>query len=241
MSRAGAVGSTPRTTATFLFTDIESHTPLWEAHPEVMADTLATHDALLRDTVVAAGGRVVKYGGDAVMAVFGDAAAAVAAAYAAQCALDEAEWPGVGTLRVRMGLHTGAAYERDGDYFGSEVIRAARLCDAAHGQQVVGSSAIAALTPSYEWIDLGEHRLRGLDGEERVYQLAAPALRTEFPPLRTAESRRDRLPQPRTSFVGRGRELDAVAVELDAHRLVTLTGVGGSGKTRLAIEAARAA
>jgi class 3 adenylate cyclase len=107
MSRAGAVGAS-RTTATFLFTDIESHTPLWEAHPEVMADALATHDALLRDAVADAGGRVVKYGGDAVMAVFDDAAAAVAAAYVAQRALDETEWPRVGTLHVRMGLHTGA-------------------------------------------------------------------------------------------------------------------------------------
>jgi predicted ATPase/class 3 adenylate cyclase len=242
MSAAGGARSTaPSETFTFLFTDIERHTELWAANAPAMSDALAGHDALISAAVNAAGGRVVKYGGDAVMAVFGDAAAAVHAATEAQLALCDTVWPGVGTLRVRMGVHTGVAFERDGDYFGTEVIRASRLCDAAHGEQIVGSNTVAALTPERSWIDLGDHELRGLAGSQRVYQLGVPGLRAQFPSLRSAQPPRDRLPKPRTSFVGRSVELTAAAQELASHRLVTVTGVGGCGKTRLAIEVARRA
>ena len=240
MQVGGGKASLPRTTATFLFTDVERHSELWELDPDAMAVAVAAHETLIGDAVVGAGGRVVKTEGDAVMAVFVDAAAAVDAARAARLALLDATWPVIGTLRVRMGMHTGTAYERDGDYFGPAVIRAARLCDAAHGQQIVASGVVAAGTPS-EWIDLGEHALRGLGAPERVHQLAGPGLPGDFPPLRSVTPTQDRLPCPRTSFVGRVDELDAIGRELERHRVVTLTGVGGSGKTRLAIEAARAA
>jgi class 3 adenylate cyclase len=197
MSVAGSNRSLPRTTATFLFTDVESHTELWEVDPDAMALALAGHETLIGDTVTAGGGRVVKNEGDALMAVFVDAVSAVDAARTAQLALIDASWPVVGTLRVRMGLHTGTAYERDGDYFGPAVIRAARLCGAAHGQQVVASAAVAVLAPA-EWIDLGEHALRGLGAAERVHQLAGPGLPREFPPLRSVTPTQDRLPRPRT-------------------------------------------
>jgi predicted ATPase/class 3 adenylate cyclase len=240
MSSAGSGGEPPRTT-TFLFTDIEGHTELWAGNPDAMAQALAAHEEVIADAVNSRGGRVVKSEGDAVMAVFGDPAAAVGAATAMQLVFVTTDWPGVGVLRVRIGLHAGTAYERGGDYFGPEVIRAARLRDAAHGQQILASRAVASLAPANEWTDLGSYQLRGLDGAEHVYQLSAAGLPTEFPPLRTAESATDRLPHPRTSFVGRVGELALVARELDRHRIVTLTGVGGCGKTRLAIESARAA
>jgi predicted ATPase/class 3 adenylate cyclase len=240
MSLAGGERSLPRTTATFLFTDVERHTELWEVDPDAMAVALAEHEDLITAAVLAVDGRVVKNEGDAMMAVFLDAAVAVEAARSAQLALHDVAWPVVGVLRVRMGLHTGMAYERDGDYFGPAVIRAARLCGAAHGQQILASAVVVSLAPT-DWIDLGEHALRGLGSAERVHQLAGPGLRREFPPLRDVTPMQDRLPRPRTSFVGRVDELRAILRELEHHRVVTLTGVGGSGKTRLAIEAARAA
>ena len=241
MGGESPVADHPRQTATFLFTDIESHTELWRTDPEATSVAVAEHDRLLAETVRGAGGEVVKYGGDAVMAVFRDAGAAVACALEGQRILDQTEWPQVGGLRVRMGIHTGWAFERAGDYYGPEVIRAARLCDAGHGQQVLASAVVVALTGADRWTDLGEHLLRGLGAPERVYQLVGPGLRKAFPPLRTAQAPRDLLPRPRTSFVGRIDDIDAIRRELQAHRLVTLTGVGGSGKTRLAIEAARTA
>jgi predicted ATPase/class 3 adenylate cyclase len=240
MNGGGLDDRLPRTTATFLFSDVERHTELWELDPDAMAAALAEHEAMIREAVVDAGGRVVKCEGDAVMAVFDDPSAGVEAARRAQVELARATWPVVGSLRVRMGVHTGAAYQRDGDYFGPAVIRAARLCNAAHGGQIVASAVVAALVPA-TWIELGEYSLRGLGAPEVVSQLAIAELRRDFPPLRAARPTHDRLPHPVTSFIGRDEELRAIADALEAHRVVTLTGIGGSGKTRLAIEAARSA
>jgi class 3 adenylate cyclase len=189
-----------------LFSDVERHTELWELDPDAMASALAEHEVMIREAVVNAGGRVVKCEGDSVMAVFDDPSAGVEAARHAQLELDRATWPVVGSLRVRMGVHTGAAYQRDGDFFGPAVIRAARLCDAAHGGQIVASAVVVALVPA-EWIELGEYSLRGLGASEVVSQLATAELRQEFPPLRAARPTHDRLPHPVTSFIGRGEEL----------------------------------
>jgi predicted ATPase/class 3 adenylate cyclase len=229
----------PQAAATFLFTDVERHTELWEVDADAMAVALAGHEALIRDAVVSVGGRVVKYDGDAVMAVFDDPSAGVEAARRAQVGLAGVSWPVVGSLRVRMGLHTGTAFLRDGDYYGPSVIRAARLCDAAHGGQIVASAVVAVLA-SAEWIELGEYVLRGLGTPETVRQLVAAGLQRDFPPLRAAMSSHDRFPRPVTSFVGRAEELHAIVEALRTRRVVTLTGVGGAGKTRLALEAARA-
>jgi predicted ATPase/class 3 adenylate cyclase len=237
------VSELPSGTVTFLFTDLEGSTRLWEDHSDAMGAALARHDAILRQTVEANGGVVVKTTGDGVHAAFGTAHAAVAAALEAQRELVDTEWGETGELRVRMGLHTGEAELRDGDYYGSALNRAARLMTAAHGGQILVSNITESLAREHlragiDVVDLGEHRLRDLDGAERIFQLTAPGTLTEFPPLRTIDSIPGNLPIPRTSFIGRERELDALAEALRDHSLVTITGVGGVGKTRLALQVA---
>lgn len=222
----------------FLFTDLEDHSALWDADPAGTAAVIEEHDRLLSGLVVAAGGAVVKSTGDGVMAAFEQAAAAVGAARAIQEQVVATPWP-VGPVRVRIGLHAGPAYERGGDWFGPTVALAARLCDAAHGGQVVASEAVVQLARDEAWADLGEHRFHGVRRPERVHQLVVDG-RSDFPALRNVEQGADRLPRPATSFVGRGAELAEVLAALRADRLVTLTSIGGGGKTRLAIEAARA-
>ena len=234
--------START-ATFLFTDIEGSTRLWEEEREAMAVALAAHDALLRTAVEHAGGRIVKTTGDGMLAAFDQAEAALTAAIEAQHVLDGYAWPSTGPLRVRMAIHSGSAQSRDGDFFGPALNRAARLLAIGHGGQVLVSGTTAALVaddlpPASELIDLGEHRLRDLDRPEHVYQLVAPGLRREFPPLRSLSRPLTNLPLQATSFVGRERELAEVGRLLAAVRLVTLVGVGGTGKTRLMLQAA---
>ena len=234
--------SLPTGTVTFLFTDLEGSTRLWDEHPEAMKGALARHDELLRAAVEAHGGHVVKTTGDGLHAAFGTADDAIAAAAAGQVALADVEGP-EGSLRVRMGVHTGAATHRDGDYFGTAVNRAARLAAAAHGGQVLVSLATGELlgdsiADGASLLDLGEHRLRDLSRPERVFQLRAPDLGEDFPPLRTLDAYAGNLPLQLTSFVGRDDELDRVAKALDEARLVTLIGVGGVGKTRLATQVA---
>jgi predicted ATPase/class 3 adenylate cyclase len=238
-----ADGAPPSGTVTFLFTDLEGSTRLWEQHPEAMPEVLARHDAILRDAVGAQGGYVVKTTGDGVFAAFSAAYAALRAAIEAQVAMSAESWGDVGTLRVRMGVHTGSAELREGDYHGPDVNCAARLMAAAHGSQVVVSLSSRelvrrALPVGAELVDLGEHHLRDLAQPERVFQLVAPGLERVFPPLRSL--RQTNLPARVTGLVGRAREVVEL-VELlrrpEVH-LVTLTGAGGSGKTRLAIEAA---
>jgi predicted ATPase/class 3 adenylate cyclase len=230
----------PTGTVTFLFTDIEGSTRLWEEHPDAMRPALARHDSILRDAIEGHGGFVVKTTGDGFHAAFGSAHDAVDAAVAAQLALGDGPWEVTGPLQVRMGLHTCEAELRDGDYYGSAVNRVARLMSVAHGGQVVLSAAASELVRagSVELVDLGDHRLRDLSRAERVFQVRAPGLRDDFPALRSLDSFPGNLPLQVSSFVGRERELDRVAKAIDDARVVTLTGVGGVGKTRLALQVA---
>jgi predicted ATPase/class 3 adenylate cyclase len=229
----------------FLFTDIEGSSRLWEVHPASMAEALARHDALLREAVEAHGGYVVKTTGDGVLAAFATASDALAAAIAGQLALAGANWGATGPLRVRMGVHTGESVHQDGDYHGPALNRTARLMSAGHGGQVLVSTATAALVrdglaEGAELVALGEHRLRDLGRPEGLYQLTHPGLARDFPALRTLDSYPGNLPLQVSSFIGRDREVSRAIGALQEARLVTLTGVGGVGKTRLALQVAAA-
>ena len=238
----------PAGTITFLFTDVEGSTALWERQPDAMRDAMARHDALIEAAVAGAGGLVVRPRGegDSRFAVFEQAPAAVRAAAAIQRALtDLADLPF--PLRVRIGLHTGAADWRDGDYYGSAVNRCARVRGLAHGGQTLLSGATAELVrddlpPGARLVDLGTHPLKGLSRPELVYQLWLPDLPNDFPPLQSAAEVPGNLPTPPTPIVGRQRELADLTALLaqDAVRLVTLTGPGGTGKTRLSLEVGHA-
>ncbi len=233
----------PTGTVTFLFTDLESSTRLWEEHPEEMRAALARHDAILRDAVEMHDGHVVKTTGDGLHAAFALAHDALVAALDAQRALVAEDWTLPEALRVRMGLHTGEAELREGDYFGPAVNRAARVSAAAHGGQIVASGTTAdlvrdGLAPDVELVDLGEHRLRDLGRSERIVQVVHPDLPAEFPPLRSLEAHPGNLPIQLTSFVGRDDDVARIVAMLDDASLVTLIGTGGVGKTRLAIQVA---
>jgi predicted ATPase/class 3 adenylate cyclase len=233
----------PSGTVTFLFTDIEGSTRLWERHPAAMASALARHDALLRASVAGHGGCVFKTVGDAFCAAFHTVSAGLAAATDAQRALRDEPWPADVRIRVRMGLHTGAAELRDDDYFGPPLNRVARLMSAGHGGQVLLSQAAQellrdGLPAGVVLRDMGERRLKDLIRPEHVYQLVAPGLDDHFPPLNTLDARAHNLPVQSTSFVGREREIREVERALASGRLVTLTGTGGAGKSRLALQVA---
>ena len=233
----------PSGTVTFLFTDLEGSTRLWEEHPAAMQSTLARHDAILREAVESHAGHVVKHTGDGGFAVFATARDALGAAVAGQAGLAEERWGSTGPLRVRMGLHTGEAQYREGDYFGTALNRAARLMAVAHGGQIVCSRATAdlardGLPTDVGLVDLGEHRLRDLSRAEQVFQVVHRELIRQFPPLRTMDAFPGNLPVQLTSFIGRYDELVEVAKALESTRLVTVTGVGGVGKTRLASQVA---
>jgi predicted ATPase/class 3 adenylate cyclase len=236
----------PTGTVTFLFTDIEGSTKLWEGSPEAMRVALARHDGILREAIEARRGYVFKTVGDAFCTVFTTAQDALEAALTAQRALVSEEWSEeIGSLRVRMALHTGAVEERGGDYFGPPLNRVARLLSAGHGGQMLLSLAAQELVrdqlPEETALrDLGEWRLKDLFRPERVFQLIVPDLPSEFPPLRTLEGRPNNLPLQPTPLVGREREVAEVTQRLSASgtRLLTLTGPGGTGKTRLALQAA---
>jgi predicted ATPase/class 3 adenylate cyclase/DNA-binding CsgD family transcriptional regulator len=237
--------SAPSGTVTLLFTDIEGSTALWESHRAGMQGALERHDTLLRSAVEAHGGHVFKTVGDAFCVVFATADQAVSGAVAAQRALSEERWTEPLVLRVRMGLHSGVCSERDGDYFGPTVNRTARLQSIAHGEQTLLSEVAAALALEHlpEGValrDLGEHRLRDLERPERVFQLDIEGLPDAFPALRSLSraSIRHNLPRRSSAFIGRDRELEELGRLLTASRLVTVTGPGGSGKTRLALELA---
>jgi predicted ATPase/class 3 adenylate cyclase len=232
-------------TRTYLFSDVEGSTRLWERHPEAMQDALARHDAILRAAVEGFGGTVVKTTGDGLMAVFGSARDAIAASLAAQEGLRDEPWGVTGPLRVRMGTHVGEAQTRGGDYYGTAVNRAARVMAAAHGGQVLLSAPIAqlvagSLPDDVHLRDLGTHRLKDLAGPEHLFQLVRPGLPDTFPPLATLDARPNNLPTQTSAFLGREALLDDLRAQLDAEyaRLVTLTGPGGTGKTRLALQAA---
>jgi predicted ATPase/class 3 adenylate cyclase len=235
----------PQGTVTFLFTDVEGSTRRWEEHPQAMRAVMARHDALLSGVFEAHDGVVVRPRGegDSLFTVFVRASDAVAAALAGQRALAAEDWGEVGPLRVRMGLHTGEADVRDGDYYGSAVNRCARIRGAGHGGQVLLSQTTADLVRTQlpagvAMLDLGRHRLRGLSEPELIYELTAPDLQGSFPPLTTLDARPHNLPRTLTSFVGRDQEVSELAALLGTASLVTLTGPGGTGKTRLALAVA---
>jgi predicted ATPase/class 3 adenylate cyclase len=238
------VASAPTGTVTLLFTDIEGSTKLWERHWQAMQRALARHDKILREAIELHGGYVFKTVGDAFCATFSTATGALEAALESQRKLISTEWEQTGPLRVRMALHTGAAEERDGDYFGPPLNRVARLLSAAHGRQVLLSAATHEIVrdqlPGGAGLkDLGEQRLKDLFRPERVFQLSAPDLPSEFPSLRTLEAYRNNLPLQSTPLVGREREVGEIVdrVRSEEVRLLTLTGPGGTGKTRLVLQA----
>jgi predicted ATPase/class 3 adenylate cyclase len=239
------VASPPTGTVTFLFTDIEGSTKLWEEDPEAMQASLARHDEILRDATEQHGGYVFKTVGDAFCAAFPTAPDALEAAISAQRVLHAGGQDDESQLRVRMALHTGAAEERGGDYFGPTLNRVARLLSAGHGGQVLLSLPTQELVrdqlPAKTSLrDLGEHRLKDLFRPERVFQLLSPRLPVEFPPLRTLDAYRNNLPLQPTPLIGREKEVAEVCERLSRPevRLLTLTGAGGTGKTRLGLQAA---
>ena len=231
-------GVRPSGTVTFLFTDIEGSTVLWQEHPEAMQDAVQRHDKILRGVINGRRGYIFSTGGDGVGAAFASAKAAIAAAVDCQLAFTAERWPDPVTVRVRMGLHTGERSERDGDFFGSTLNRAARIMAGRSRWADPASAVVAHLAgPDSVVTDLGRHRLSGI-GPEELFQITAPGPVANFPPLRTEPNRRSNLPTTTESFVGRQRELDEISAAVTAHRLVTIFGVGGMGKTRSAIEAA---
>ena len=214
---------------TFLFTDVEGSTRRWEADVDAMRSALADHDAVLRGAIESHGGWLFKHTGDGVCAAFASPRSAVDAAVAAQQVLE---------LPVRMGLATGEAEMRDGDYFGAVLNRAARVMGAGHGGQVLLAESTASLISGVDLVDLGPRRLRDVPTPVGVFQVRAAGLREEFPGLRALDTTPGNLRPATTSLIGRESELDEVQAAVKAHRLVTLTGVGGVGKTRLAVEVA---
>jgi predicted ATPase/class 3 adenylate cyclase len=239
----GVGAGVPSGTVTFLFSDVEGSTRLWDAHGEDMRRALAVHDKVVRGAFESAGGFVFATGGDGFGAAFSRASDAISASLAAQRGLAGQDWPGNVSLRVRMGVHTGEAEERGGDYFGAEVSRAARLMAIAHGGQIVCSQATADMVGGHlpagvSLADLGVHRLRDLSEPLRVFLVAGDGLPGRFPPLLSMDAFPGNLPLQVSSFIGRDAELARVAKALGEARVVTLTGVGGVGKTRLALRAA---
>lgn len=233
---------------TFLFTDIEGSTKLWESHPDAMRLALRQHDALLKEIFKKHRGQIFKTLGDAFCVAFSEISDALAATLEAQCALQKETYETIGRLRVRMALHTGSAEARDGDYFGPTLNRCARLLAIAHGDQILISSASEShlrplLNEATRLIAMGEHRLRDLAKPERVYQIVHPELPREFPPLRSLSFVPNNLPLQLTSFIGRESELAQLrnliagtAPNTLSVRLITLTGAGGCGKTRLSLQ-----
>ena len=236
-------GQLPQGTVTFLFTDIEGSTRLAESLGSAFPGVLATHHDLIRREAARAGGVVVSTEGDAFFIVFDHATAAVRAVVAMQRALRAEAWPGGAEVRVRMGLHTGEAALGGDNYAGLDVNRAARIAAAAHGGQVLASAATRELTeadlaPAIRWLDLGEHRLKDLTRPERLQQIVADGLEERFPGPRTLTVALD-LPVLLTTFIGREEELAQARRLLDnGARLLTLTGPGGTGKTRLSVQLA---
>ena len=219
----------PSGIVTFLFTDIEGSTRRWESDPEAMRVALEAHNDTLREAIELHAGHVFNYTGDGMCAVFASPRSAVDAAIDAQRTLE---------LPVRMGIATGEAELRGDDYFGTVLNRTARVMAAGHGGQILLDGAAAALLSGVDLIVLGARRLRDIVKPVDMFQVQAPGLRTDFPPLKTVDPTPGNLRPPTTSFVGREAELAELVKALKTHHLVTLTGVGGVGKTRLALEVA---
>lgn len=233
----------PTGTVTFLFTDVEGSTRLWEDHPGPMALALGRHNEIVRAAIESVGGFVFTTAGEAFRAAFSSAGIAVEVARAIQEALCSGSWPEPVELKVRMALHSGTCEERDGDYSGPVLSRTARLVALAHGGQVLLSNATAelvndVLAEGTALRDLGEHRLKDLGRPERVFQLEIEGVPAQFPPLRSLGTGElpNNLPEQVSSFIGREREIGELRDLVERSRLVTLAGAGGSGKTRLALQ-----
>ena len=234
----------PTGTVTFLFTDIEGSTPLWEREPSHMHMALARHDAILRAAIIEQGGHVYKNIGDAFQAAFALPAQAVEAALVAQRRLLAETWPTSTSIRVRMGLHIGPAETQGSDYATTHTLnRVARIMSAGHGGQVLLSVEVADLLRDYlpagvTLRDMGQHRMKGLTQLEHLFQVVAPDLPARFPPLASLDAFPNNLPLQLTSFVGREKEIAEVKRLLGTAHLLTLTGPGGTGKTRLSLQVA---
>ena len=233
-------------TFTFLFTDIEGSTALLQRLKEgLYAQVLAGHRSLIRSGLAAHGGREVDTQGDGLFAVFSSPSACLAAVIDMQKTLETHAWPGGEHVRVRMGIHTGEASETATGLVGLDVHRAARVAAVGYGGQVLLSESASILVrdslPAGAALkDLGVHRLKDLGRPEHIFQLQAPGLRAEFPPLRSLGNLAlpNNLPAQLSTFIGRSRELSAVRALVDSSRMVTLTGAGGCGKTRLSLQVA---
>ncbi|HET7686647.1 MAG TPA: adenylate/guanylate cyclase domain-containing protein [Candidatus Limnocylindria bacterium] len=233
----------PTGTVTFLFTDIEGSTRLLQATGERWPALLARHAEIMRAAIAAGGGTEIGTEGDSFFAVFPSSTGALEAAIGAQRALGAEPWPADGVVAVRMGLHAGTAQLGTDTYVGLDVHRAARIAAAAHGGQVLVSDTVRSLVEhdlpeGVSLQDLGEHRLKDLAERERLYQVAAPGLERSFPALSTVDGVLNNLPRRLTRFVGREREIEELLEMLAATRLLSLTGPGGTGKTRLSLEVA---
>ena len=242
----------PVGTVTFLYTDIEGSTRLWEQRPEAMRPAVARHDAILRQAIAAGGGHVFRTVGDGLCAAFAAAAPAMAAAASAQREIFAQPWPLEQPLRVRMALHSTEAEPRGGDYESSGLNRLGRLLAVCHGGQTLLTQATEQLARDHlpagaSLLDLGQHRFRDLTQPDRIFQLLVDGLPADFPPLRSLDAMPNNLPAQLTSFVGRERETAEITALLDPSaagaggrgaRLLTLTGPGGTGKTRLSLQAA---
>jgi predicted ATPase/class 3 adenylate cyclase/uncharacterized protein HemY len=235
----------PSGTVTFLFTDIEGSTRMWDQYPEAMQSALARHDGLMRQIIETHSGHVFKIVGDGMYAAFPVATSALEAALAAQLALGSESWPDPIVIKVRMALHTGTAEMRDGDYFGGTLNRVSRLLSAGHGGQVLVSRVTQELlqdeqTGEWSLVSLGEHRLRDLNRAEMIFQALHRQLPGEFPSLKSLDSPEfpNNLPIQLTSFIGREKEIGEIGTLLEKSNLVTLTGSGGAGKTRLSVQVA---
>ncbi len=228
----------PTGTVTFLFTDVEGSTRVWQENPETMGAALARHDAIMREAVASSRGVVFSTAGDSFAAAFSTPSDAVEAATEAQVRLDAEVWTEPITIRVRMGIHTGMAELRDGNYFGPVLNQTARLMAAGNGGQVLASEVTARLLDRVDFEDLGVHRLKDLREPVAIFQLRSSRLAPVLAPLRVLAPAASNLPTRRRSFVGRSVETERLSEELVPGCLVTLTGAGGCGKTTLAVEAA---
>lgn len=231
----------PTGQVTLLFTDIEGSTVLWENEPLAMAKALARHDDILRRSIERNGGFVFKTVGDAFCAAFASPRAALSSCLQSQLQLQSENWSDGLTIRVRMALHTGSPQLREDDYFGPPVNRVARTQALAHGEQVLMTQATVEglagdLPAKVSLEDLGVHKLKDLETPERIFMLVHPDLRSDFPKLRSTEIRAHNLPDLGSTFVGREREISQVTQLMRENQLVTLTGAGGTGKSRLAIK-----